>query len=150
MNQQQTTHGKRRSLYTRPQQKQFDAKVPGELLSYLQTLDNNTSLRPIYDASEVQLDESAKMIRDGFQFTASAFRQAAQILAPGLSKFLPDIAGTAGQTTGRSSLVDGQYAIKMWNNLVDLRFPLFERYRIIRNDHEKTIEGFVRDRKSVV
>ncbi len=139
--------GHRCELYTKPKVKRFDTSIAGSLpalANYLQTLDNNTSLRTLHDATEIQMDEGAAMLRDGFRFTTSAFRQAAQIMAPGLSKFLPDLAGVVvTKADERTRRTDGRCAIRLWNELVDLRFSLFERYRIIRNDQERTIEGFV-------
>lgn len=138
-----STHGTHYNLYVRPTLRKFGARDEAALSNYLQTLDDRTSVRPLHDADELQLNEDSSTMRDGFKFTSSAFRQAAQILCPGLSKMLPDIAGTIALDDIRSLLVDGPFAVQLWNQLVDLRFPLFERYRIIRNDYSRTIEGFV-------
>ncbi len=139
--------GKRCDLYKRPKIKWFGATSTDSLATlanYLQTLDNNTSLHHIADPSEIKMTNGAEMLHDGFKFTSSAFRQAAQILCPGLSKLLPDLAGTvAPSKDGKIASIDGPCAVKLWNNLIDLRFALFARYRIIRNDQERTIEGFV-------
>ena len=135
--------GMRRSLYMRPNVRRFHHRHADELFSYLQNMENTTSVRALSDTAEIQLNQNAKTVIDGFQFTSSAFRQAAQIIGPGLSKLLPDVAGTVDLDDERTQLVDGPYAIRLWNELVDLRFPLFSRFRVIRNDQNKTIEGFV-------
>lgn len=131
------------SLYTRPKIRRYMANQALELSTYLQTLDERTSVRPMHNADEVQLDQTGSTLSDGFKFTSAAFRQAAQIIGPGFSKLMPDIAGMLTTDDDRCRLVDGPLAIRIWNELVDLRFALFERYRIIRNDYSRTIEGFV-------
>ena len=114
------------------------------LRDHLRNLDEVTSLRTVNDPTEVQLNQDGQTKRDQYRFTIAAFRQAAQIMGPGLSKFMPDLAGMIGALDEtRAQLVDGPLAIRLWNSLVDLRFALFERYRIIRNDRDRTIEGFV-------
>lgn len=139
--------GFNRQFYVRTKVIRFGAgasALPLESLQdYLQRLDHDTSLRPISSASELQLDDHCKTKVGGFRLTLPAYRQAAQILAPGLSKFLPDIAGMTRSDDNRDQLIDGIMAIQLWNRLMDLRFGLFERYRVIRNENERTIEGFV-------
>ncbi len=140
--------GLRVSLYTKSKPRRFGA-MPGvasldSLAEHLQTLDNNTSLRTVFEPAELQMDPAARMFSDGFQFTAAAFRQAAQIVSPGLSKFLPELAGMVTSADDeRMQLVDGSFALAIWNSMIDLRFSCFKRYRIIRNETERTIEGFV-------
>lgn len=131
------------SLYVRPRVIRFQQHQAIDLHEHLRTLDNSTSLRSMHSTHELQLQDDGRTQLDQYRFTGAAFRQAAQIMAPGLSKLLPDISGTKELEDDRIQLVDGNCAIRFWNELVDLRFPLFERYRIIRNDEARTIEGFV-------
>lgn len=143
-----TIRGIRCPIYTRTKVQRFAASGRGlkidSLAAYLRGLDAVTSVRPAYDAAEFQINEQGCTLMDGYRFTLPAFRQAAQIMGPGISKFLPDLSGmTHGKDDNRQHFIDGRLAMRMWNELVDLRFPLFERYRIIRNDQERTIEGFV-------
>lgn len=143
-----TVRGFRCNLYVASSVKQFGStgsNTPlASLEEYLRKTDSDTSLRYIRDIGEIQLTIDGKTVSDGYRFTVQAFRQAAQIMGPGISKFLPDLAGMTGSIEEvRSLLVDGHSAIRFWNELADLRFPLFERYRIIRNEQERTIEGFV-------
>lgn len=137
------SQGLRCPLYAKPGRQQFTANQSRELAEYLQTLDQRTSVRSLNDVEELHLNENGQTLRDEYRFSSHAFRQAAQIVCPGLSKMLPDISGTVQLKDERDRLVDGRCAVRIWNDLVDLRFPLFERYRIIRNDHDRTIEGFV-------
>lgn len=135
-------------LYSRTRVQRFDCNGAGtpitQLRDHLRSLDEVTSLRTVSDPAEVQLSQDGSTKRDQYRFTIAAFRQAAQIMGPGLSKFMPDLAGMIGAVDEtRAQLIDGPLAIRLWNSLVDLRFTLFERYRIIRNDRERTIEGFV-------
>lgn len=135
-------------LYSRTRVQRFDCNGAGtpitQLRDHLRNLDEVTSLRTVNDPTEIQLSQDGSTKRDQYRFTIAAFRQAAQIMGPGLSKFMPDLAGMIGAVDEtRAQLIDGPLAIRLWNSLVDLRFALFERYRIIRNDRERTIEGFV-------
>lgn len=143
-----TVRGTRCQLYSRTRVQRFDCNGAATsieaLRDHLRNLDEVTSLRTVNDPSEIQLNQDGQTKRDQYRFTIAAFRQAAQIMGPGLSKFMPDLAGMIGSLDEtRSQLVDGPLAIRLWNSLVDLRFTLFERYRIIRNDRDRTIEGFV-------
>lgn len=134
-------------LYIKPTIKRFTAASGANsittLSGYLQRLDSETSLRIAHHARELQLNDRGVTIDAGYKYTSYAFRQAAQIIGPGVSKFIPDLAGMVVKQTGQ---IDGRMAIRTWNELVDLRYALFNRYRIIRNDRAKTIEGFVSQR----
>jgi len=133
----------RRAIYIQPKIQRFSGRDEAAMVETLRNMDENTSLRSPADMSEFQLDRDGKTVKGGFRFTAPAFNQAAQMLAPGLSKLLPDLAGTATVSDDKDQLVDSAAAIKFWNDIVDLRFPLFQRHRLIRNEKEKTIEGLV-------
>jgi hypothetical protein len=108
----------------------------------LRDLDQATSVNPVHSEQEFQLDDNA-LAGGEYHFTSYAFSQTAQIIAPGLSKLLPDIAGSIVLPDDRQDLVDGRMTIDLWNKLVDLRFPLFRRHRVIRNEETKTIEGLI-------
>ena len=133
----------RRAVYVQPKVQRFDHRQEAKLITELRMMDEHTSLRGLTDPSEFQLDKQGKTIRGGFRFTAPAFSQAAQLMAPGLSKLLPDLSGTVSLKDDRDHLVDSVTAINFWNEIVDLRFSLFRRHRLIRNDVDKTIEGLV-------
>jgi hypothetical protein len=133
----------RKDVYVTPKLKTFDPGGITKLAGVLQKMDRDTTVSHLTDSSELQFDFDAKTVRGGFRFTAAAFSQIAQLVAPGLSKFLPDIAGTTVLSDIKAPLVDAVEAIKLWNHVVDLRFPLFQRYRVIRNIQDGTIEGLV-------
>lgn len=138
-------------LYTRPGVQRFTGtrgrNAISELAGYLQRLDSETSLRQLQYARELQLNDQGMTLDNEFRFTSHAFRQAAQIIGPGVSKFLPDLAGMAPVNGDQAQrLVDGPMAVRVWNSLVDLRYVMFGRYRVIRNERERTIEGFVSSR----
>lgn len=134
--------GRRVEVYQRAKLTRFSAKKAGDLGAALRHLDAVTTLQSAVDPDELQLDEDGKT-KDGYTFTRAAFNQVAQIIAPGLSKFVPDITGTTVLPDDRERLVDGVRAVEFWNELVDLRFALFTNQRIIRNTEERTIEGIV-------
>lgn len=133
----------RRKIYTTPRLQTFGPSQVHKLTGVLQQLDQDTTVHHLDDPSEFQLDHEGRTVKDGFQFTAAAFSQVAQQMGPGLSKFIPDITGTAVLPESRHTLVDATEAIRFWNHVVDLRFSLFQRYRVIRNVKTRTIEGLV-------
>ena len=125
-------------LYTRPQICRFDGSGVGlpvtDLARHLQEVDHDTSLRRADSASELQLTPAGVAVRDGYTFTRAAFSQAASLLGAGLAQFMPNLAGMTGHGGQEGvRLVDAQFAIRFWNELIDLRFPVFARYRVIRN-----------------
>jgi len=91
----------------------------------------------------LQLDLQGKTIDGGYRMTAAAFSQIAQVLAPGLSKMMPDICGTITLPPEKELLTDGTVAIEFWNWLVELRFPLVSKYLLLKNRDSKTIEGLI-------
>mgnify|MGYP006915943880 CR=1 FL=1 len=139
----QTTPGTRTDLYVSPIIKQFGQRDSENLFGILRNLDGITSVNPVVTAEELKLQPDGQTVYDECRFTGPAFNQAAQLLAPGLSKFLPDMAGTTILPDDRASLVDAGMAVNLWNEMVDLRFALFSRHRIIRNEETKRIEGLV-------
>lgn len=138
-------------LYTRLASKSFtrldDPAASRELMQYLDALDRDTSLHAIEGPDEIRMriGGGGVTVRRGYRYTAAAFQQAARILAPGLSRFLLDVAGTNMRqiSMARPCTVDGDAAIRIWNQMVTMRFNLFERYRAIRNEQSRTIDGFV-------
>lgn len=134
--------GRRVEVYQKAKLTRFSAKKAGDLSSALRHLDAVTTVQSAVEPEELQLDDEGKT-KEGYTFTRAAFNQVAQIIAPGLSKFIPDITGTTVLPDDRERLVDGVRAVEFWNELVDLRFSLFTNQRIIRNTEERTIEGIV-------
>lgn len=114
-----------------------------QLRQYLQETEEHTQLRHVDDPVMLQLTPEGTTIRDGWRLTFAAFKQAAHIMGPGLSIALPDIAGTTVSPRNVNGLVDRSIAVRLWNDLVALRYPLFSRFRVIHNARERLIEGFV-------
>lgn len=137
-----TDAGQSRSLYVRPTITTFLHHEGERLGRTLRDLDQSTSVHPVHSEREFQLDADG-LAGGEYHFTSYAFSQTAQIIAPGLSKLLPDISGALVLPDDRQDLVDGPMTIDLWNKLVDLRFPLFQRHRVIRNEETKTIEGLI-------
>lgn len=91
----------------------------------------------------LQLAMDGSTIYGNWRLTLAAFKQAAHIMGPGLSVAIPDIAGTTTSPRNVNGLVDRSVAIRLWNDLVTLRYPLFSRFRMIQNARTQLIEGFV-------
>ena len=132
----------RRELFVTYDRQFFGRGERGNFETYLKRQEDNTALQPLSDIKELQLNSDGLTI-ENYRFSAAAFSQAAQIIAPGLSKALPDLAGTIPVKTEKTELVDGVGVIEFWNRIIDLRFPLFHNWRIIKNFRRRTIEGFL-------
>lgn len=130
------------NLYSNPSLQKFNAAAKGDLAVCLNRSDVNTTIDPIDSLADIQILPTGKT-ESGYQFTQSAFRQLAQIIAPGLSKLIPDLAGEVKSGTERDTLTDAELALDFWNNVVDTRYPLLRNQMIIRNTVTQTIEGFV-------
>ena len=129
-------------IYTDPQVRKFSKTEAGKLADALRTIDNNTSLRVIHQHDELQMNYDGTT-KDGYRFSYEAFCQAASLLAPGLVGLMPDLAGVLDTKKGRENIPDSRCAIDLWNHLVDIRFVNFSQRRLMRNEAEKTIEGFL-------
>lgn len=134
--------GLRSEVFIRAVTHRFDTQTLPLLPGVLQELDARTTLQPIYNAGEIQLNIRGETLVGGYRFTAPAFRQLASALCPGAREFIPTMAGTVLRKTDTGPLlVDGQLSIDIWNRLVDLRLPKLSNHRLIRNDRDRTIEG---------
>lgn len=137
------TRGVPIAVYTQAKVQRFSARKAGELETSLKTMDAVTTLDNVDDPEELQLKDNGETKTGEFRYTRAAFNQVAQLIAPGLSKLMPDISGTVTLPDDRERLVDGAAAVNFWNDLVAARFPLFTGQRLIRNTQERTIEGIV-------
>lgn len=135
--------GLRCRIYVQPVVRRFSGSQLHDLVTCLREMDTHTSLQSFNDCSDLQLDREARTLRGSYRMTSAAWSQISQVIAPGLSKLLPDLAGATTRSEGDELLVDAVQAIRFWNSLVDLRFPLFAKLRMILNDRDRTIEGLV-------
>lgn len=103
-----------------------------------------TSVYPIAGPVELQLTRQGRTKRGDFRYTSCGFYQLAGLLGPGLGRFLPDLAGMNPRQA--VNCVDGEQAIRIFNDLIDLRLSLFEQYRLVRNESLRVIEGLVGSR----
>jgi hypothetical protein len=122
----------------------FSRGQADRLLAQLQELENRSSVNRLLRPAELQLHADGTTLYREYRFTATAFRELCQLLGSGSTAFLRDVAGMSRHmNTLRDGLVDGEFACKTFNQLVDLRFPLLESYRVIRDESHRLIEGFV-------
>jgi hypothetical protein len=78
-----------------------------------------------------------------FQYDVTSFRQVTQVLAPGLSTLLPDLAGAVRRQGLTDTHVDVTQARRIFNDLIVLRFSLLRNFRLLRNERLGTIDGLV-------
>ena len=137
------SQGECRQLYTRPVIEQFQRGQEAAIESRLADLDSATSVYSVGRVEELQLDRDGCTLDGQYRYTAIGFKQICQVIAPGLTAFLPDLAGMVQRRTLPAELVNGTHAIDIFNAAVELRFPLINQYRLIRNEQEKLLEGVV-------
>lgn len=130
-------------LYQRSELFYFDKAHQHGLESRLRRNDRATSIGSLRVPQELQLDEHGQTLQGGYRYTSTSFRQLCRILAAGASTFLRDIAGKNPSHDGRHCLSNSQLARNLFNAVVDMRFPLLEAYRLVRDDESKLIEGVI-------
>jgi hypothetical protein len=134
------SHG---TLYCRPPLKSFRQGEDKALERYLAEVERNTTICPIADPEELVIGPDGTTRRGGYRFTSNSFRHVAQLLAPGLSKFLPDLAGEVLRKDVDEEMLDAHHARDIFNKLAHLRFPALRRCRLLRDEKAKTIDGVV-------
>lgn len=112
------------------------------LRAHLQESEKSTTLVDIGNAGALQLQKDGRTIIGGFRMTQLMFKQCAQRLGQGTSRFLPSLAGME-QPTDPPTACDSAFAIACWNRLVKLRISPLQRYRMIQNQQSRKLEGLV-------
>ncbi len=130
-------------LYCKPALYHFKKARQDELEERLHRNDRVTSIRSLTAPQELQLDEYGRTFQGGYEYTSASFQQLCRILSAGASAFLRDIAGENPHYDDRESLSSGQFARRLFNEVVDLRFPLLTAYRVIRDEESKLIDGVI-------
>lgn len=135
-------------LYRRASSRRFQPSEEADLIEALRTSDAATSCHPVESPRELQLDSDGKTIQGGYRFVVGSFAQVSRRLAQGLSRFMADISGVRRHREER--FADGLWARRLWNDLVDMRFGLLARFRLVRNDVDRTIDGLLGMRQTYV
>lgn len=117
-----------------------------KLRGYLQAVESRTEIAEIRRAADLQLAVTGKTVAASMQMTHLMFQQCAHRLGPGTSRFVLSLAGETSAAEMRE-LSDANFAVTCWNKLVSLRLPLLQKYRVIRNNHTKHLEGLVGGRQ---
>ncbi len=130
-------------LYTKPPYHAFKANQMGQLEVLLTQSERATTLFPLADTQDLLLAEDGRTRRGNYRYTSHAFKQLTQLLCPGLSKMLPDLAGTIKRADLPDHLYFRPVAQRIFNQVLDLRFQVLSQYRVIRDEHARLIEGFV-------
>lgn len=133
-----------RSLYWRPPVRRFISGQEAALDTYLEQLDNNSSVWPVQGVEDLLLTPDGVTQSGGYRYTWAGFSQIAQELAAGLSTVIPDIAGCDRRPdVDAPELYDLTTAISLFNAVITLRFDWLRTKKIIRNNKHKLIEGLV-------
>lgn len=129
-------------LYVAPAVRTFAKDKLHELRDYLHDSEKSTALVDIGNAMDLQLHNNGKTKVGNFRMTQLMFKQCAQRLGQGTSRFLPSLAGME-QPTDPPTLCDAAFAVGCWNRLVKLRVAPLQKYRMIRNQKTGQLEGLV-------
>lgn len=129
-------------LFVAPTVRTFSKDKLQELRTYLQDSEKSTTLVDIGNAADLQLQNNGKTKVGNFRMTQLMFKQCAQRLGQGASRFLPSLAGME-QPTDPPTACDAAFAVGCWNRLVKLRVAPLQRYRMIRNQQTRQLEGLV-------
>lgn len=130
-------------LYCKPALHYFSKSRQSELEARLHRNDRVTSIQSLMTPQELQLDKYGKTLQGGYEYTSASFQQLCRILSAGASAFLRDIAGENPHRDDRERLSNGQFARRLFNEVVELRFPLLTAYRVIRDEESKLIDGVI-------
>jgi hypothetical protein len=136
-----------RSLFVRPEVITFEASEEHKFVSTLEKGSDATAVLPLGNPEEMQLDAEGRLKFEGeyYRYTASAFRQICQLIAPGLSRLIPNLAGErrAAKDRYNDDIFALDSAIQVFNTILDLRFPNLEGKRVVRNTDTKQVEGLI-------
>lgn len=136
------TPGEEARLYSPQALLQFGRNDAELLVRKLREIEDGTELQAIDGPEDLQLDADA-CLPNGYRLTSLAFSQISQLIAPGLSSLLPDIVGTTVLPDERASLIDAGLGLTFWNELVTVRWQLFQAHRLIANTVTKQVEGMM-------
>jgi hypothetical protein len=130
-------------LYQSPDLLYYDSAHQGDMEERLRRNDRVTSTNSLLSVDELQLDNYGKTVRGGYEYTTTSFQQLCRILAAGTSTFIRDLTGKKLHRDGRDRLSDNHFALRTFNDVVALRFPLLTSYRVIRDEESKLIDGVI-------
>ncbi len=125
----------------RPKIRQFRASEGDELAAYLARRDRATRLLPIEQLATLAMNPDGTTQQGGYRYTVAGFQQLAQVLAPGLSTLVPELAGCFRRANAAQEFFDLTAAISLFNSVLTLRFELLQQKRLICNDQTKVLEG---------
>jgi hypothetical protein len=132
-----------RSLYTTPPMHAFKRGEEDKLERLLDRMERATSAHPITDIEELQLAKDGTTKRGGFRYTSAGFKQVTQTICPGASTMLADISGTTKRPSLKENMYSPHESQRMFNQLLDMRGDLLINHRMIRNEDDKLLEGFM-------
>jgi len=137
------------TLHVRPSRHYFRRGQADELAALLETMESETTITPLMSPTELLLDNNG-YTRDGYRLTTLSFKEVCHFICPGSKVMLNDLAGMTGKRGQDDPLSDGTMAVNFFNEVLDLRFPLLEGYRVIRNERQKLIEGIVGSKQRIL
>lgn len=130
-------------LFVRPVTMTFGPDQLGDLTTYLQRLERNSSLTPIQDPVELLLNDKDKTQRGGYRLTSLCFQQVVSMLCRGGVQYIMDLAGISMPGNVPRDLIRPASARTIYNELINVRHTVLAGCRLLRNDLTHTIDGVV-------
>jgi hypothetical protein len=125
-----------------PPLKRFTSNQHSLLIDALAECENVTQIESITAPGELKISNDCRTAIGGYRYTTDGFRQICHLLGPGIWRFVPDLAGTRKRNMP-DDFLDGRMAIGVFNSLIDLRFPVFSPYKLVKNSLTGMIDGVV-------
>lgn len=133
-------------LYVSPTMQTFPRDKLQSLMTYLQDSEKSTSIVDISSPSDLQFNKTGRTKSGGLRMTYLMFQQCAQKLGPGTGRFISSMVGPT-QPADAAQMTDTEFAIAVWNKTVSLRLAPLQKYRMIKNQQTRQLEGLVGNRQ---
>ncbi len=133
-------------LYVSPTMQTFPRDKLQSLMTYLQDSEKSTSIVDISSPADLQFNKTGRTKSGGLRMTHLMFQQCAQKLGPGTGRFISSMAGPV-QAAESTQTTDTEFAIAVWNKTVALRLSPLQKYRMIKNQRTRQLEGLVGNRQ---
>ena len=131
-----------------PQPVDFGPKDQREFYDYVVDMNDNTTMVPIMEPSDIELDDDGRVTcgRTKYRLSIEAFNEVGKVQAAGLSTLAADIAGVKRRENRIDAVVSTRTAARIINGVTELRFRMKEGIfsrQLIVNRTTGVIDGIV-------
>jgi len=136
-------------LHVRPTVNMFRRGQEADLAAHLERVEQDTNILPLMAPSELILGYEGETAA-GYKYTTLSFKEVCHIVCPGSKVMLNNLAGMTEKSRQNPELASGKMATDFFNEVMQLRFPLLESYRVIYNEKDQLIEGIVGSKQQIL